>query len=308
MAQRRSLIILGFALLLGLAAVYITNSYLNRIQKKEEQVQQGMVKVAVARVPLDFGAAISEDKIRMVDWPRDSLPQGTFQSPMQLTTMGKNRVVIRPMQANEPILSSKLSGEGGRATISAVLHPDMRAAAVRVSDVAAVGGFVLPGDTVDVLVTRADKDQYSGNSGNEITDVLLQNVRVLAIDQNANDTKNDPQVGKTATLEVNQIDAQKLALAQQVGSLTLVLRNVSDQANPAVQTVSTDDLRDGAYVGALRSPRPALVAASFGPPPPRFRPARQRPKGATVLTATATVEVVRGLSGTSYEVKRYGAH
>ena len=302
MGQQRSLIILGLAILLGLAAVFIANSYLSREEKRQAEVPQGMAKVVVARVPLPFGTPITAENIRVVDWPRESLPDGTFHAPLQLTSLGKARVVIRPMEANEPILASKLSGEGGRATISATLKPNMRATAVRVSDVAAVGGFVMPGDTVDVLVTRQVTDSIGGAA--QVTDVLLQAVQVIAIDQNANDTSKDPQIGKTATLEVTQIDAQKLTLAQTVGALTLVLRNVADQTSPAVETVSVEDLRDGAYVGGYAGPAPRVTQASYTPSP-SWRPVRRRPK-TSVLAATATVEVVRGTKGTNYEVKRYG--
>ncbi len=310
MGQRRSLIILGFAILLGLAAVFIANSYLSRAERDQEQAaaQGGMVKVVVASMPLAFGTAVTPEKIRVVDWPAASVPPGAFRDPVQLTSLGKQRVVLRQIEPGEPILTSKLSAEGGRATMSGVLRPEMRAVAVRVSDVAAAGGFVLPGDTVDVFVTRTAQDAMGGGS-QQITDVLLQNTRIIAIDQNANDSSKDPAVGKTATLEVNQVDAQKLVLGQQVGQLTLVLRNVTDQPNPAVQTVGIEDLRDGAYVGGFSGPRARIAEAGFAPAPmPRMRaPRRSVPKNVSALPATASVEIVRGTTGTSYEVKRYGS-
>lgn len=300
MTQTRSLIILGLAILLGLAAVFVANTYLSGVEKQQAVVQEGMVKVAVARVPLDYGAVVTNDKVRFVDWPRSSLPEGTFNNVAQLTSLGKQRAVIRPIAANEPILMSRLTGEGGRASLSAVLRPDMRAVAVRIGDVSAAGGFVLPGDSVDVLVTRT---MNMGESSEQITDVLLQNVRVIAIDLDSNDAKTDPKVGKTATLEVNQVDAQKLALAQQVGSLTLVLRNLVDQENPVVATVGTEDLRDGAYVGAYSgSSRVSYSSAPY--PAPRWRPVRRVAK--STKPSTATVQIVRGLEGSSYEVGRHG--
>lgn len=306
MTQTRSFIILGLAILLGLAAVFIANSYLSDVEQKQAVVQEGMIKVAVARVPLDYGMPVSADKIRFVDWPRSSLPEGTFANEAQLTSMGKARVALRPIAVNEPILKSRLSGEGGRASLSAVLRPDMRATAVRVGDVSAAGGFILPGDSVDVLVTRT---MQMGESSEQIADVLLQNVRVIAIDLDANDSKGDPKVGKTATLEVNQVDAQKLALAQNVGSLTLVLRNVTEQESPVVATVGTEDLRDGAYVGSYSG----VSRASYTPSPsmpyaaPRWRPVRRaRAAASPAAPKTATIEIVRGLKGSSYEVKRHG--
>ena len=308
MGQRRSLIILGFAILLGLAAVFIANSYLTSAEKVQ-QGDGGMAKIVVATVPLPFGTAVTPEKIRIVDWPASSVPPGSFRDPIQLTSLGKGRVVIRQIEPGEPILASKLSGEGGRATMSAVLAPEMRAVAVRVSDVAAAGGFVLPGDTVDVFVTRTLQDPMGGGS-QQITDVLLQGTRVIAIDQNANDSTKDPAVGKTATLEVNQVDAQKLVLAQQVGQLTLVLRNLTDKPNPAVQTVGIEDLRDGAYVGCYAGPRARVADLAYLPPrvASGLRPARRAvPKNMNALPSTASVEIVRGTTGTSYEVKRYGS-
>ncbi len=303
--QRRSLIILGFAILLGLAAVFIANAYLSKAEQQQASAPQGMAKVVVATMPLAFGAAITPEKIKIVDWPAASVPPGSFRDPVQLTSLGKQRVVLRQIEPGEPILTSKLSAEGGRATMSGVLRPEMRAVAVRVNDVAAAGGFVLPGDTVDVFVTRTLRDEMGGGD-QQITDVLLQSTRVIAIDQNANDSSKDPAIGKTATLEVNQVDAQKLVLGQQVGQLTLVLRNVTDEPNPAVQTVGTEDLRDGAYVGGFTGPRSRVADLNYLPPVTRVA-RRPIPKNVKVLPATASVEIVRGVTGTSYEVKRYGS-
>jgi pilus assembly protein CpaB len=203
------------------------------------------------------------------------------------------------MAANEPILRSKISGEGGRAAISAVLDPTKRAVAVRVGDVAGVAGFVLPGDVVDVLITRTPM-VANGNS-QQITDILLQKVRVIAIDQDASDNTDKPAIGKTATLEVAQVDAQKLALAQQVGQLSLALVNPASETSPTVETVSTDDLRDGAYVGgysdgAPRFQPPPLLAAP--PAGPRAMPRKPANPDLTVM-------IVRGTKDSSYEVGRY---
>jgi pilus assembly protein CpaB len=126
---------------------------------------------------------------------------------------------------------------------------------VRINDVSGVAGFIQPNDSVDVLITRT----APGDERNtQLTDVLLQNVRVIAIDQQSKNADGTPKVAKTATLEVNPIDAQKLALAQQVGDLGLVLRKPGEQDNPVVETVSMNDLRYNVYGGA-RYPAPAVV-------------------------------------------------
>lgn len=294
MLQGRSLVILFIAVLLGVAAVVVANAYLGGIERQQEQRSEGMVRIAVARVPLDFGATITPEKVRFIEWPSWSVPDGAYTSSAQLMPSGTTHVVLRPMGPNEPILASKLSGEGGRATLAAMLRPDMRAFAVRVSEVSGVAGFVLPGDVVDVLVTR----QPTGDaSGDQITDILLQNIRVIAIDQDASDAKSDPRVGKTATLEVNQTDSQKLALAQQVGSLSLALKRPADGPRTMVETVGTEDLRDNAYAGGFTGP------SATGPAVYRRQ---QRLRITTASRAPSmTVEVVRGTESKSYEVGRY---
>jgi pilus assembly protein CpaB len=120
-----------------------------------------------------------------------------------------------------------------------------------------VAGFVQPNDSVDVLITRTIP-----GANQQMTDVLLQNVRVIAIDQEAKNADGSPKVGRSATLEVTPIDAQKLALAQQTGDLSLVLRKPGEQNNPVVETVSMNDLRYNMYGGA-RYPAPAVVGG-FG--------------------------------------------
>ena len=299
MLQGRSLIILAVAILLGICAVIVANAYLGGVQQQQTQTDtsKGMVKIAVAASALEFGAPVTPEKVRFVDWPGWSVPEGSFRSVEQLFPAGKTHVVLRPMAANEPILSSKLSGEGGRATLAALLRPEMRAFSVRVSDSSSVAGFVLPGDVVDVLITRSAAAQAAAQNAQQITDVLLQNVRVIAIDQDASDAKSDPRVGKTATLEVSQTDAQKLALAQQVGSLSLALKKAADDPRPMVETVASDDLRDRAYAGGFSSPGPA---ASIAAPVHRVRYGFVTPRRKPL-----TVEVVRGVTSKDYEVGHY---
>src|SRR4030095_6520381 len=198
--RRQTLIALGIAVVLGLFAVYLANVFLTRTQVEAEASPVGTTKVAVAAVPLDYGIEITPDKVRFADFPTNSLPPGSFSAMNQLLPGGKRRVVLRPISVNEPILASKLTGEGQTASIAALLPDGKRAAAVRVNDVSGVAGFVQPNDSVDVLITR----QATGSDSNvQMTDVLLQNVRVIAIDQDARGADGKPTLGKTATLEVD---------------------------------------------------------------------------------------------------------
>ena len=257
MANRQTLIALGIALVLGVLAVFLANTYLSGTERKAQL--GGTTKVAVATAPLAFGTDITPDKVRFVDFPNTSIPQGAFTNAAQLMPAGKRRVALLPIGVNEPILAAKISAEGQGASIAALLPDGMRAASVAINDVSGVAGFVQPNDTVDVLITR----MLPGGAGNaQVTDVLRQNVRVIAIDQQAKNADGTPKVAKTATLEVNPLDAQKLALAQTVGTLSLVLRKPGEQNNPVVETISMTDLRYNMYGGA-RYPAPAVVG-SFG--------------------------------------------
>jgi pilus assembly protein CpaB len=297
---------LSIALVLGLLAVYLANVFLSRTEQRAAAVPQGMTKVAVAAVPLDYGVEITPDKIRFADYPVASVPPGSFRTLAQLLPAGKRRVALRPMLVNEPILASKVSGEGQGASIAALLPDGKRAAAVRINDVSGVAGFVQPNDSVDVLITR----QSSGSdSGVQMTDVLLQNVRVIAIDQDAKGADGKPTLGKTATLEVDPLDAQKLALAQQVGQLSLVLRKPGEeQNNPAVETVSLNDLRYSLYGGTRY---PAAASTTYRPAAPRTAVRRVATRTTVVRAApqprTNTVQVVRGTEGNNYEVGDYGS-
>ena len=257
MGNRQTLIALGVAIVLGLLAVFLANNFISRSQQKA--YEGGTTKVAVAQVPLAYGTDITPEKIRFVDYPNTSIPPGAFTNAAQLMPGGKKRVALMPIAVNEPILTGKISAVGAGASMAALLPDGMRAAAVRINDVSGVAGFVQPNDSVDVLITRT----LPGGEGNQqVTDVLLQNIRVMAIDQQQKNADGTPKVARTATLEVSPLDAQKLALAQQVGDLSLVLRKPGEQNNPVVETVSMNDLRYNMYGGA-RYPAPAVVG-NFG--------------------------------------------
>lgn len=302
--RRQTLIALAVAVVLGLFAVYLANAYLGRSDQRVAAAESGTTKVAVAAVPLDYGTDLSPDKVKLVDYPSASLPAGSFTSYQQLAPAGKRRVVLRPIALNEPILATKLAGEGLGASIAYLLPDGMRAAAVRVNDVSGVAGFIQPMDTVDVLITRGV------DGGRQVTDVLLQAVKVIAIDQTSQGADGKPILGKTATLEVNPTDAQKLALAQNVGSLSLVLRKPGeDQDLGRVATVSIEDLRYSYYGGARPMPavaitgRPARPRATIASAPRRIVVRRPAPEP----RRSNNVEVVRGTTGSNYEVGGYGS-
>jgi pilus assembly protein CpaB len=225
----------------GLLAVFVAQAWLNRqdeqlrLKSALDQPRPAATRtVVVAASPLRFGNPLTGGNLREVSWPEGATPEGSFASIQDLLAGGK-RIVLAPIEPNEPVLGSKLTGPGQRATLSAVLHEGMKAVTVRVSDIEGVAGFVLPGDRVDVLLTRrADKGGTN--------DVVLQDTRVLAIDQIADERTDKPAVVKAVTLEVDTVAAQKLTLAAQIGTLSLALRKAGEATAVDQRRVSTEDL------------------------------------------------------------------
>ena len=309
MMRRQSIIALAIAVALGLFAVYIANAYWSARDSNAADNQGGMVNVAVAAIPLDFGSPVTPDKIRFAAYPARSLPPGTFSTINQVATAGKIRIALRPIQVNQLLLASDLTGEGQGASIAALLKDGMRAASVRVNDVSGVSGFIKPNDTVDVLITR---QALGVNRDAQVTDVLLQNVRVMAIDQQSESKDSTPSVARTTTLEVSPLDAQKLALGQQLGALSLVLRKPGVEQNiPYVETVSLEDLRYRLY-GAPHAGPPLTAIADASAP--RAQPVmtavvrRAAPRRAVARkpsaphSSTSKVEIMRGTTVSTYEV------
>jgi pilus assembly protein CpaB len=313
MFGNRNFLVLTIAAILGIAAVIIANSYLSGVEDNQKRAaEQGrLVQIAVARVPLDYGATLTPENIRIVTWPVTSVPTGAFRSTKGLLG-GDPRVVLRPIEAGEPILPGKITGFGGRASLAELIETDMRAMAVRISDVAGVAGHIIPGDRVDVMLTRLPKLDGERGEAEQITDVVMQNVRVAAIDQGVSEKEGKPKVGRTATLVVDQQGAQKLALAGQVGTLSLTLRNPLNQDQFAASTVGTRDLGQGdrsqsLYAGAAKSGGGSSYPSTMPPvylPPTRQAAAPAVPSRPRV-PGGVTVQVVRGTNSTPYDVKRH---
>ena len=230
---------IGFAVVFGLLAVFVAQIWLSNQASKqvrrEPEQHLPTQTIVVAKQSLRFGAELNASMLQEVPWPAASVPTGAFNKISALLGGGR-RIVLSAIEPNEPVLSLKITGPGQRATLSALVKPGMKAVTIRVNDVEGVGGFVQPGDRVDVVLTRQiDK-------GNATTQVILQNTRVLAIDQVADERAAKAAVAKSVTLEVSTFDAQKLWLASSVGSLSLLLRKAGESAEVATRKVTLKDL------------------------------------------------------------------
>ena len=238
---------IGFAVVFGLLAVFIAQVWLNnqasmQARNAPKPTQVASQTVVVAKQPLRFGTELNASMLQEVPWPSDALPAGAFAKINDVISGGR-RVVLAAIEANEPVLALKITGAGQRATLSALVKPGMKAVTIRVNDVEGVGGFVLPGDHVDVVLTRQLE------KGSATTQVVLQNTRVLAVDQVADDRAAKATVAKSVTLEVDTIEAQKLWLSSSVGSLSLLLRKAGETAETKTRKVTLNDLGTNEPVG-----------------------------------------------------------
>lgn len=243
---------IGFAVVFGLLAVFIAQVWLNNqadMRAKSMRVEQKPVAtqtIVVAKRPLRFGTELNSDVLQETPWPQESLPAGAFHTTTELLSQGR-RVALTAIEANEPILAVKITGAGERATLSALVRKGMKAVTIRVNDVEGVGGFVLPGDRVDVVLTRQiDK-------GSATTEVVLQDTRVLAVDQIADERAAKAAVAKSVTLEVTTVQAQKVWLAASVGNLSLLLRKAGETAQVNTRKVTLQDLENGAAASSEKS-------------------------------------------------------
>jgi pilus assembly protein CpaB len=225
----------------GVLAVVLANIWL--ANQRSAIAQTGEVPrdtVVVASVPLKFGDTLSADKLREVAWPTGAVPTGAFKTTKDLLAGEGSKQALQAIGVNEPILANKITGPGQRATLSAVLGEGMKAVSIRVNDVLGVAGFVFPGDRVDVLLTRTVRN--ADGADQSFVDVLLQSMKVLAVDQVADESKDSPTVVKAVTLEVSTKDAQKLTLAAGAGQLSLALRQAAASKGETTERVTVSDL------------------------------------------------------------------
>ncbi len=244
--------------------------------------------ILIATAPLRFGAELSIANTKEIEWTAGAIPPGSYSSKDQLFKAGERRVVLSAIEPNEPIFKWKITGPGQRASLSAVIGVGMKAVTIRVNDVLGVAGFVLPGDRVDVMLTRSQMIDGDIQKKKTFTDMLLQNVRVLGVDQIADDRTEKASVVKAVTLEVVTADAQRLALASAVGTMSLVLRGAGNTEASSTKRIGLPDLGEAIQVVEAK---PQLASLKVETPP--------LPK---LLNRNFTIGVMRATRRSEYTV------
>jgi pilus assembly protein CpaB len=266
MGRVRLFLVLALAVTAGGVFAFGTYNYVNNLPKQTTSMPTRQVVVAAA--DLDVGAEITRDDIRVIDWPKNSVPQQAISDPKDVIGRG----LILPVIQNEPILPMKLASKDAGAGLPPAIPPGLRAMSVRVNEVIGVAGYVLPGTRVDVLATV----NPTGQGGDITSKVILTNVQVLAsgtkIERDVRDNK--PMPVSVVTLLVAPEESERLTLAATEGKIQLALRNPLDKG-----VTNTPGIRPAALLGGAASksavartrvassalkPAPAVVAAPEG--------------------------------------------
>jgi pilus assembly protein CpaB len=240
------LIVLGVALAAGGVAAYLASSHHEAPPPAAPPPPLATVEILVAKNDLGRGQLIGEGDVGWQLWPQAAANQSFVKKPERPDAMRQfvGAIVRIPVAAGEPIRDPAVVFAKGSGFLAAVLPKGMRAVSMEVSAENGAGGFILPDDHVDVILTRRDKaaEKLIGVE-KIISEAILRNVRVLAIDQAVEEKAGEKVVvGKTATLELNPDQAETLALSRQLGTLSLALRSLVD--SPSSTAEGGEDAND----------------------------------------------------------------
>jgi pilus assembly protein CpaB len=272
MRNKRLLFVMASAVAFGLVAAVSVSRYLSDAQANT----RSMNTVVVAKVDIPVGTKIDAEQLTTAQFPSNAIPDGVFDAAQKVA----GRVAVVNVAAREPVTDFKLAPEGSAGGLSAVIPEGYRAMTVKVDDVIGVAGFLQPGTMVDVLTVIEPAGNMS--SGNPVSKIVLQNVKVLASGQNLDKPKDQREADavKAVTLQVTPEQAEKLALASTEGKLRLVLRNMIDQDDEQTPGVDKRSLLTGERAtpapepGSLKSEQPARPAPTRSRAPRVPSPAR----------------------------------
>ena len=280
MKNKRAVLMMAFAVLLGIAAVVLASQWLHK------KSGAGISRVLVAVNDINRGQRLLPEMFRVAEMPLSQIPKDA------LTEIGKmsDRVLKANLSRNEPLSESKLAPPGTVGGLSALITEGKRAITVRVNDVIGVAGFALPGNFVDVIVhTERDpvENEKTPRGALHISKIVLERILVLAVAQEVSRDETKPRVVNAVTLEVTPAQAETLDLARGVGTLSLALRNQVDPQSPETPGATKSTLLDDAA-------RPVVAAAKPAAPVKAVKTAaRARPASSAPAVAATTVAEAR---------------
>ncbi len=275
MKNQRAYLMMGVAILFGVAAVALAWQWLDR------QRNQELNQVVVATADVNRGQRLTSEMLKVVARDVKDIPKDHFKDPVKLT----ERVLKANLAKGEMVTETKLAPEGTLGGLSALISEGKRAITVRVNDVIGVAGFALPGNYVDIIVhTQRDpsESERAARGTMHVSKIVLERILVLAVAQEVSRDETKPKVVNAVTLEVTPEQAENLDLARGVGTLSLALRNQVDSTLPetagATKSTLLDDKEDPALL-AKAAPKPAVKTVAKARPSPHLRRVVMQRKG-----------------------------
>ena len=235
----KTLIIAVVALIVAGATGLLIQSWMNaqrdamlRAMPKGEKADTGIPRVMVARKPLPSGTFLKPEHMEWRDWPKNGVAKSYLVKGKRTVNELVGAVVRRGISAGEPITDGRIVKPGERGFMAAVLTPGLRAVSIPVNATTGIAGLVFPGDRIDlILIQKLKSGKGKSRTTHRVAETVLTGVRILAIDQRTGDQKAKgkvrSKVGKTATIEVTPKQAEMVAVANELGKLSLSLRSLA---------------------------------------------------------------------------------
>lgn len=230
MFKKRGLVLVAISLVLGVGAALVAKSMIAEQTVVTDEANNSRVATAAMAIP--YGTKIESRHVKMVSMPNDVVPVGAIMALEEV----EGKVAKAQILRGEFLLEGRVAEHDEGSTLAALVEQKKRAITVRVDDVVGVAGFLLPGNNVDVLASRLER-----GSRRAITETILVNIKVLAVDQTARTDDSDPVVVRAVTLEVSPKQAEILVARMEEGTIQLTLRNpleeivAQEPAKPAVK-------------------------------------------------------------------------
>jgi len=246
-------VVFGLVMIVGMGlagfAVYMVNGYVSETQValdlERQRTAQAVPTVAVYAVnrQIEYGETLTRDDVELIQYAQPHLPEGVFMTEEELFPEGDEelRVVTRTMEANEAVLSVKVTEPGDIAGITSLLSPGMRAFTINVDVQSGVSGFLRPGDRVDIYWSGSLRTAGGSDNGN-ITQLIMTSVELIAIDQTADNNRSDTAIARTVTVQVTPADVAALTQASSTGKLSLSLVGAGDTQTVAAIAIDQKTL------------------------------------------------------------------
>ncbi|MGE5146091.1 MAG: Flp pilus assembly protein CpaB [Candidatus Eiseniibacteriota bacterium] len=283
----RTMILIFAALLTAGGTIFFAQSWISRERAQLEAMKKQPVKeqgpeILVAKKNMPAGLFVKPEDVEWRPWPKEGVVPSYYLKGKVEKTALIGAVVRRGIMAGEPMSDGKIAKPGDQGFLAAVLEPGMRAVTVSINQTSGIAGFVFPGDRVDLLLTKQIPDIDGSGQRRFATETVLEKIRVLAMDQRVNDIENTPKVSRTMTVEVTPKQAEMIAVAGQLGTLSLSLRSLAREEYPK-ELKELKDAKAGTVAGA---PKEELAKSD--------KPEKGKPDNAVAADSTETQPPVRG--------------